>query len=163
MEEREGETKGGSCTFMDPYQSEAFIFKLHDLSSSLVQFSLSSISISRNLRGPRSELWSQGALSRIATPAAILLFAMMSRETPPIGISHRRIKCVLERGGQRVARRHSREACERSSKDTSDRERERDLPAHRLSHGKRTELKFVRHIRLGRIFKIDRSSSETRN
>lgn len=30
-------------------------------------------------------------------------------------------------------------------KDTSDRERERDLPAYRLSHGKRTELRFVRH------------------
>lgn len=33
-------------------------------------------------------------------------------------------------------------------KDTSDRERERDLPAYRLSHGKRTDsskLRFVRH------------------
>lgn len=143
---------------MDPHQIEAFTLKLHDLSSSLVQFSFLDFDKPQSSRA-RSELWSQGTLSRIATPAAIL-FAMMSGETPAIGISHRRIKCVLERGGQRVARRHSREASKRFQGHV--RERERDLPAHRLSHGKTHRTK-IRPTYDWDDFETDRSSSKMRN
>jgi len=145
---------------MDPYQSEAFTLKLHDLSFSLVQFSLLEFDKPQSSRA-RSELRSQGTLSRIATPAAILLFSMMSRETPAIGISHRGIKCVLERGGQRVARRHSREASERSQGHVRPRKREGStgVPAFPW----KTHRTKIRPTYDWDDFEIDRSSSKTRN
>lgn len=164
MEEKEGETKGGSDTLTPRWTPTRA--KLLPWSCTIFppawSNSHSSTSISRQSSRARSELRSQGTLSRIATPAAILLFSMMSRETPAIGISHRRIKCVLERGGQRVARRHSREASERSQGHVRPRKREGStgVPAFPW---KTHRTKIRPTYDWGYDFEIDGSSSKGRN